>query len=25
VMGWGDYHEHGFIIDGTEYGPRTCR
>lgn len=23
VMGWGDDHEHGFIIDGTEYGPRT--
>lgn len=23
VMGWGDYHEHGFLIDGTEYGPRT--
>ncbi len=23
AMGWGEYHEHGFRIDGTEYGPRT--
>lgn len=23
VMGWREYHLHGYVIDGVEYGPQT--